>query len=152
VELAKSSGESFVEKLQQAPQSEQRELLVELVRNSTMAVLRRERSNPIGGRQRLMDVGIDSLMAVELRNRLSTALGLARALPATLIFDHPNVEAIAEFLATVLSLDHGTSSDTSLHSPQNSVENTGAANQTLAIENLSDEEVEKLLLNKLQAM
>jgi hypothetical protein len=150
--VAKPAGDNFVEKLRQAPESEQRELLVELVRNCTMAVLRRERSNPIGGRQRLMDIGIDSLMAVELRNRLSTGLGLARALPATLIFDYPNVEAIAEYLADVLSLDHGTSSDTSLDGHQNAVENTGVVNQTLAIENLSDEEVEKLLLNKLQAM
>jgi len=79
-------------------------------------------------------------------------LGLARDLPATLIFDYPSVEAIAEHLTDVLRIDHRTSRDTSLHSRQNAVESTGKDNQTLAIESLSDAEVEKLLLDKLQAM
>ena len=46
----------------------------------------------------LSDLGLDSLMAVELRNLLSTALGHSRPIPATLVFDHPTVEAIAAFL------------------------------------------------------
>ena len=47
-------------------------------------------------RRKLIDLGLDSLMAVELRNRLTTALGLARPLAATLIYDQPNIEAAVE--------------------------------------------------------
>jgi acyl transferase domain-containing protein/NADPH:quinone reductase-like Zn-dependent oxidoreductase/acyl carrier protein len=48
-------------------------------------------------RQPLSDLGLDSLMAVELRNALGAAVG--RTLPATLLFRYPTVDALTTFLA-----------------------------------------------------
>ncbi|KAK3279713.1 hypothetical protein CYMTET_12417, partial [Cymbomonas tetramitiformis] len=51
----------------------------------------------------LMDAGLDSLGSVELRNALTTKLGLQ--LPGTLVFDYPSVEAMAEYLVETM-VDH----------------------------------------------
>src|SRR5256885_15250903 len=98
----------------------------------------------------LMDLGVDSLMSVELRNRLSRGLGVDdNALPATLIFDHPTIEAVALFLerqvvpsdsAAVPVIDHAPLPDE-------------AANEAVAeLSRLTDEEAEMLLLEKLGAL
>ena len=61
-------------------------------------MLRLDSADALGRYDRLMDVGFDSLMAVQLRNQLTEALGLDRPLPASLMFDHPTIEALAEHL------------------------------------------------------
>lgn len=53
---------------------------------------------PVDVQQPLMEAGLDSLGAVELRTSLNAAFGVE--LPATITFDHPSVAALAKFLAS----------------------------------------------------
>ena len=50
----------------------------------------------------LKEIGLDSLMAVELRNALTRGVG--QSLPATLVFDYPTLDAITGYLIKVLGL------------------------------------------------
>jgi KR domain/Phosphopantetheine attachment site len=50
----------------------------------------------------LNELGLDSLMAVELRNRIGAGLAVEEALPATIVFDYPTVTALAGYLDRAL--------------------------------------------------
>ena len=56
---------------------------------------------PVGEQQPLMEAGLDSLGAVELRNALTSQFGIE--LPATVTLDYPTVAALADFIATKIS-------------------------------------------------
>ncbi|MDT0616508.1 type I polyketide synthase, partial [Streptomyces lancefieldiae] len=77
-------------------EAEQREHLLESVRGQIASVLGHGGTELIKPGRPLKELGLDSLAAVELRNRLSRTTGLK--LPATLVFDHPTPAAIAELL------------------------------------------------------
>ncbi|WP_410608408.1 SDR family NAD(P)-dependent oxidoreductase [Amycolatopsis sp. lyj-109] len=74
----------------------QEALLLSFVQEQVGIVLAHPAPRTIDVRRGLLDLGLDSLTAVELRNRLTTATELR--LPSTLVFDHPTTEALAAYL------------------------------------------------------
>jgi enoyl-[acyl-carrier-protein] reductase (NADH)/acyl carrier protein len=76
--------------------NQRREQLVTSLRQEVAQVLGLGTQLP-AVEQGFFDMGMDSLMAVDLRNRLETGLGTS--LPATLAFEYPTVTALASFLA-----------------------------------------------------
>jgi acyl transferase domain-containing protein/acyl carrier protein/SAM-dependent methyltransferase len=131
-------------RLAEALPVEQEEVLVEFVRGHVAGVLRLDPSAIPERRQRLMDLGLDSLMAVELRNRLASGVGGGVAIPATLMFDYPTIEAIARFLRRQVLGPEAPAADAAAAA--------AAALAAAKIAELSDEEAEALLIQKLESL
>ncbi|MFA7759096.1 type I polyketide synthase [Streptomyces sp. NRRL B-2790] len=81
------------------PAPEQRHALLSLVLDATAEACGGEGTDPEPG-QAFTELGLGSLHGVLLRDRLGTLTGLE--LPATLVFDRPTPDAVAEFLYDAL--------------------------------------------------
>ena len=107
------TGKSFIQRLEMTPVQERRELLVTHIRSQIAKVLGLKVPRQIGLRQSLFDLGIDSLMAVELRNLLQSSLGCS--IRSTVLFDYPTLEELVDFLGSdVLSVEFSNTSDLNL--------------------------------------
>lgn len=132
------------------------DVMVDVARRSIASVLRVTNPDTLDRNQPLLDLGFDSLMAVELRNVLRVVLDLDRKLPATLVFDHPNIAAIADYLLAVVD------GRIDIDDPDDDVDlrvgsTTARATQPTAssaeeLAELSDDDVERMLLEKLGSM
>jgi acyl carrier protein len=75
--------------------------VLDFVSKEVAAVLGHTTPDSVAPERRFDELGLDSLTAVELRNRLNTATELR--LPATLIFDYPTPAALADYLGTQIT-------------------------------------------------
>lgn len=85
------------------PGSQRRSAVLAHVGEQALQVLGLAPTTLVEPRLPLKEIGLDSLMAVELRNALTRSIG--RSLPATLLFDHPSLEALTLYLMRTLKLD-----------------------------------------------
>ena len=91
---------ALLSRLRQTPASERGAVLVDFVQETLQAVLGLADVPPASAG--FFDLGLDSLMAVELRNRLNAALDGAYEAPNTVAFDHPTVDKLARHLGEKL--------------------------------------------------
>ena len=82
--------------LSEKPSSEHEAIVLDLVRSNAAAVLGYDSPADVEPNKAFQEMGLDSLGAIELRNRLGGATGLE--IGATVVFDYPNPEALAEHL------------------------------------------------------
>ncbi|MBL8164257.1 MAG: type I polyketide synthase [Anaerolineae bacterium] len=118
-----------------------RTILETRIRETVAAVLGLA-ANRVDVQKPLRNMGIDSLMTLELRNRLES--GLKLSLPATLVFNYPTVAALTGHLAEKLGVP--------LDAPKS--ETAPPAEQPAAdqLSDLSRDEVEALLAEELKSL
>ena len=98
----------------------------------------------VDDRAPLRDVGLDSLLAIELRNLVGAAIG--RTLPATLLFDYPTIDDLSAYLLTTLFPD----------AEEKAVPDVAAPAETPAtliddLSAMSDDDVERLFAAKMRS-
>jgi hypothetical protein len=132
-----------LEVLRQATPTRRADLLQAGVAEQVARVLGASDGQAIDPQQPLSELGMDSLMSVELRNRLTTAFALAHSLPATLVFDHPTLEALTRHLLSLLFPD-----DAAAATPPANTAAVPTADAVQAIDELSDEQIESLFARR----
>ncbi|MFI1996964.1 SDR family NAD(P)-dependent oxidoreductase, partial [Actinoplanes sp. NPDC020271] len=90
----------LADELARLDDADREKALRELIRARTAGVLGYAAPKDVDPARGFLELGFDSLTAVELRNRLSAETGLR--LTATLLFDHPSPVALARHLAGLL--------------------------------------------------
>jgi acyl transferase domain-containing protein len=109
---ATSRPAGLIERLRELTPGEQHRQLVELVCVHAASVLGHASSDDIDAERAFQDLGFDSMIGVELRNRLKAVTGLTGlALSRTLIFDYPTPTALADHLAEELLVGHRKESE-----------------------------------------
>jgi hypothetical protein len=136
---AQRRGSNLVTQLQDAPLHQRRRLLLNHIREQAGTVMGLSASLLSDTRQPLNTMGLDSLMAVELRNALGQSIN--QSLQATLVFDFPTLDALTDYLLNDILKLGDTPSPEVVPSLQ-----SDAAN---ALADLTDEEAEELLLAEL---
>jgi acyl carrier protein len=122
--------------------AEKAQVLVSCVRELVARSLGLSIAEPIEADRPLAEVGLDSLLAVEVRSVLGAALG--RTLPASLLFDYPTLDAIAGYLGReVFKAEPWVRMETAAGAP--------VGDALSSIEQMDDEEVERLLAGRLSS-
>ncbi len=132
VAVSEAQKNEIGDRLRNAPSGNKRKVLIGYLREEAIRVLGLDQSLFIDEHRPLIRMGLDSLMAVEFRNQVAAALG--RSFSATLLFDHPTIGALADFLLGNETPVEATDIDPVLE----------------GLEALSDEEAEVLLSQELE--
>ncbi|AGL19217.1 putative polyketide synthase [Actinoplanes sp. N902-109] len=98
--------------------------LTGLVAESALVALGHRPGTALDHRVSFKDLGLDSLGAVRLRNRLRDLTGVE--MPVTVVFDHPTTEALAAHLSAALHGDAGVDAGSGVHAG-------GGADEPIAI-------------------
>jgi acyl carrier protein len=133
---------SFLDSLSVLPPAGQVDALNRHVHERVAYVLGLDASVPLTPTRGLSDLGMDSLMAVELSRQLQTSLGCK--LPSTLAFEFPTLAALTQFLAAEVLGERGAAPEAARPADDAEQERRVAARQ------LTDEEAELTLLRELE--
>jgi NADPH:quinone reductase-like Zn-dependent oxidoreductase/acyl carrier protein len=152
-EARPASSKAVLDEISDLPQVRRLPALSDWIREKVRHVLALDTLDAVPTDQPLQELGLDSLMAVELRNIVRTGLGLRSSLPSTLVFDYPTITALADHLGReVLGWRDGPSEERVTEATADAApepEEPDVDTMMSALEALSDDEVSRALRNRL---
>lgn len=139
------------ERLQQSHAASRRDIANQFVQRLVQTITNSSEIAEV--ETRFLDAGLDSLMVVEMSGQIQREVGPEREIPSTLVFDHPRICDLGEFLLqTILP-----SEETIVPQPNSSSTNesgtkpdSGSSLET-EIAQLSEEQALKELIKELEA-
>jgi acyl carrier protein len=105
----RADGGSLTERLAALPAAEREPALLDVVCADVASLIGERDPARVDPERALKELGFDSLMSVELRNRFADLIGIR--LSATLVFDHPTPNALTRHLLSELDLGEENAGD-----------------------------------------
>jgi phthiocerol/phenolphthiocerol synthesis type-I polyketide synthase C len=140
---------ALVKQLKGTPPGDHRKVLTAYLQDEVAGVLGFETGYRPDPRQGFFEMGMDSLMAVELKRRVEA--NVRRSLPRTVAFEFPTIETLVDYLLrNVLSLDVSSTAFGETNTVKG--ERDKRTPSLAEIERLSADGVEALLLRELEAL
>ena len=144
---------NLIKHMEQLPAASRQKYMLNHIREMIAKIMVLSSPDDVDVQQSLFEIGMDSLMAVELRDTLETELG--QGVRSTIVFDYPTPKALADYLVhSVLfddSLDQTITSDETPHNSSLKQEDNllGILSE---IEQLSDDHLEAAIDNELNEL
>ena len=142
-EPAEVKDNDFLKALATIPVTQRKAALVDYLKAAVAEVLKLPPSEPINVRQGFTELGLDSLMAVDLKSRLEAGFG--KTLSATLAFNYPDISSLSDYLAKEVI-------DLAAAGQPTAEQSVTVAEQTTELETLSEHELAALLDQELAAV
>jgi acyl transferase domain-containing protein len=129
--------------LEETPAEKCQYVLVDALKNLVSSVLGLAEAQSVDIRRGFFEMGMNSLMAVDLRNRLQSALGPASGgMPTTIIFDYPTIESLAAYLTRKVAMP------TTIAEARSQDEDQQIATLLSAVQDLSPDALSTILNDK----
>jgi acyl carrier protein len=133
----------FNRQIAEIPESEWLDFIISIVSSQTAKILGIRRNKSLSVSTSFKDLGLDSLMALELKNALSATTGLT--LQSTLVYDFPTIDLLANYLLGEITKNQMVDAKDNLEG-QNTDKNENTAT---GLDALSQDELAKLLAKKI---
>jgi len=135
--------QQFRRQLEAAPPGKRKDLMLTHLRSLVVQVMGFEPSHVIDVRRGFFEMGMDSLMIVDLKNRIQFSLGLT--VPSTVIFDYATTDALAEYLTNQLLKTHSNGDETTTEAVAVADESNQITKLLNEMKGLSNDELLRLL-------
>ena len=137
----------FLKLLRALPKPERVDALMTFLSDLITKALKLQSSERLAPRQGLFELGLDSILALQLKSQLELSLG--QSFRATLFFTHPNIESLADYLLNELRISETVTHRNTTTSLEIQEAESHSTADSSSIDSLSEEEIAHLIAQEI---